>query len=216
MRVKVAVFFALLLTSLPLLAGALMPCVKASSSASGNFLVVTTMEYQSADAHKVQQVTLDIFPKETFINAKDRVVSPSTFWNNSPLWSVVLNSANSRPWVPACPVSLVTDDGEFLVIIGSDVVAGGSPLRIFRRRDHPGKPFGGQGPDHGVLVRDIPLNQLWPAGKLSEASVITDESPEWYAGGTFVFSSDSRTLVHKSRWGATVRVKLSDGSVSSE
>lgn len=44
----------------------------------------------------------------------------------------------------------------------------------------------------------------------------TDETPEWYAGGAFNFSSDGQQLIHKTRWGNTVRISLGDGSVSND
>jgi len=197
------------------MAGALPPCVKAVSSASGTFLVVSETEYQPGDSsevsRKVQQVTLEVFPKETFINAKDRVVSQNRYWTDWPQWSVVLNSANTKPFVPGCPLTLVTDDGEFVVIVNIHVMDGGPALRIFRRRDHLSDPVR-EGPDHGVPVKDISLNEIWPPARLPD--VITDESPQWFAGGTFEFSADSRVLIHKTRQGTTVRINLSDGSVS--
>jgi hypothetical protein len=212
MRMKAAVLSTLLLTSALLFADAGMSCIKAATSGNGNFLVVTTMEYEPG--HRARQVTLDIFPREPFLNATARVVSQSKYWSYSPQWSVVLDSTNSRPWVPPCPVSLVTDDGEFLVIVHSYIVASGSALQVFRRRDHLGEPLRETGPDHGMLVKDIPLNQLWPANKLAMAGVVNDGTPQWFAGGTFEFTPDSRVLVHKTRFGTTVRIRLSDGSVS--
>jgi hypothetical protein len=55
------------------------------------------------------------------------------------------------------------------------------------------------GPDHGVLIRKIPLNELWPPEQIPE--MITDHTPQWFASGTFAFSPspDNRTLIHKTR-----------------
>ncbi len=208
--------FVFLLSSVFLMASAPPPCVKAGSSPSGNFLVVSETEYQPGDnspggPRRVQQVTLEVFPKETFINEKDRIVSQNRFWNSHPQWSVVLSSANTKPFVGACPLALVTDDGEFLVIVNLYVLDGYPALRIYHRRDHLGDPMR-EGPDHGVPVKDISLKEIWPATKLPDT--ITDSSPQWFAGGTFEFSADSRVLVHKTRWGTTVRINLMDGSVS--
>ena len=71
-----------------------------------------------------------------------------------------------------------------------------------------------EGPDHGVFIKDITLKEIWPADKVSDVQVVTDETPQWFAGGTFEFSPDCRLLIHKTRWGSTVRINLPDGSVS--
>jgi hypothetical protein len=153
---------------------------------------------------------LQVFPKEKFINAKDRVTAPVTYWANGAQWSVVLDSTNSRP-IPGCPLSLITDDGEFLVVL--NVHATDSALRIYRRRDHIGDPVR-EVPDHGVFIRDIALREIWPGDKLADVRIVTDETPQWFAGGNFEFSTDCRLLIHKTRWGNTVRINLRDGSVS--
>jgi hypothetical protein len=44
--------------------------------------------------------------------------------------------------------------------------------------------------------------------------IVTDETQQWFAGGTFEFSRDCRLLIHKTRWRSTVRINLQDGSVS--
>jgi len=106
---------------------------------------------------------------------------------------------------------MITDDGEFLVILSLHTFD--SALRIYRRRDHLGDPMR-KGPDHGVFIRDVPLKDIWPPSKLSGLQIITDESPQWFVGGTFEFSSDCRTLIHKTRCGNTVRINLPDGSGS--
>ncbi|MGB2605188.1 MAG: hypothetical protein WBC78_16440 [Candidatus Sulfotelmatobacter sp.] len=202
----------ILASALPALAGPLPPCVKAVSSPNGNFLVISDaqLEPEQGNIARVRQVSLRVFPKENFINAKDRVIAPVTYWANWVQWSVVLDSTNSRP-VPGCPLSLITDDGEFLVVL--NVHATDSAFRIYRRRDHLGDPVR-DGPDHGVFIKDITLREIWPADKLAGVQILTDETPQWFAGGTFEFSADSRLLTHKTRWGSTVRINLEDGSVS--
>lgn len=205
----------ILACALPAHAGPLPPCVKAVSSNNGNFLVISDAQLEPEQGNiarvaRVQQVSLQVFPKENFINTKDRVSSPATYWANWVQWSVVLDSSNSRP-VPGCPLSLITDDGEFLIVL--NVHATDSALRIYRRRDHIGDPVR-EGPDHGVFIRDIGLREIWPADKLSGVQVVTDETPQWFAGGTFEFSIDCRLLIHKTRWGNTVRINLQDGSAS--
>jgi len=58
---------------------------------------------------------------------------------------------------------------------------------------------------------------LWTPDRLAaKPRFWTDETPEWFAGGTFEFSSDYRQLIHKTRWGNTVRINLADGSLSNK
>ena len=205
----------MLACALPARAGALPPCVKAVSSNNGNFLVISDLQLEPeiGNRTRVQQVSLQVFPKENFINAKDSLTSPATYWTNWAQWSVVLDSSNAHP-IPACPLSLISNDGEFLIVLNMDAARStGSALRIYRRRDHTGDPIR-EGPDHGAFIKDITLREIWPAEKFPKVEIGTDETPQWFAGGTFDFSPDCRVLVHKTRWGNTVRINLKDGSVS--
>jgi hypothetical protein len=203
------------------IAGPLAPCVKAVSSSNGNFLVITEIQLEpgkeivAGQPMPIQQVSLRVFPRERFINEKDRLVAPATFWTDLTWeqWSVVFD-LRKTPHISSCPLSLITDDGEFLVIVNGGFQGS---LRIYRRQDHRGSPAG-EGPDHGVFIRDVPLKELWPPGRLAALhfSTQTDHSLQWFAGGTFEFSTDCRQLIHKTRWGNTVRIHLADGVVSSE
>jgi hypothetical protein len=198
--------------ALPALAGPPSPCVRAVSSNNGNFLVISDvhLEPEHENRARVQQVSLQVFPKENFINANDRVTSPATYWTNWVQWSVILDSHITHP-VPGCPLSLITDDGEFLILL--NVHAVDSALQIYRRRDHLGDPVR-EGPDHGIFIKDIALREIWPADRIPNLQIVTDETPRWFAGGTFEFSPDCRLLIHKTRWGNIVRINLADGSVS--
>jgi hypothetical protein len=203
--------------SLPCCASAPLPCVKAVSSSNGTFLVITDAQLEGDNAHgyRAKQVSLLVFHKEPFLNAKDRVDSGATFWSDGPDWAVVLKESDVRP-VPACPLALVTDDGEFVVVLGvhgEDL--NDAALRIYRRRDHIGDPLR-DGPDHGVLVKRVSLSEIWPANRLSDVMDFNSGTPQWYAGGTFTFSSDSSELVHKTRWGTTVRIRMRDGAVTAK
>ena len=57
------------------------------------------------------------------------------------------------------PAPLVTDDGEF--------------VQIYRRRDHIGDPLA-DAPDHGVFVKTISFNALWPPDRSKAAEVWHD------------------------------------------
>jgi hypothetical protein len=210
-RVRLLVPSVILAGALPALAGALPPCVKAVSSNNRNFLVISDvqLEPEHENGARVRQVSLQVFPKEEFISPQDRITASATYWTNWPRWSVVLDSHDTLR-VPACPLSLITDDGEFLILVNEQA---DFALRIYRRRDYPGDPVR-EGPDHGVLIKDIGLREIWPADKFPKVQIVTDETPQWFAGGTFEFSPDCRLLIHRTRWGNTVLINLRDGSVS--
>ncbi|HYN14966.1 MAG TPA: hypothetical protein VES66_04145 [Terriglobales bacterium] len=198
--------------ALPAVAGQLFPCPRAVSSSNGNFLVLSDVQFEHGQGltARVKRVSLQVFSKEHFINAKDRLTTPATYWTDGPQWDVVLASMPMHN-EPECPVPLITDDGEFMVLLRIGMVASGEDavLQIYRW-DH-------RSPDHhGVFVKDIALKEIWKTpGMLGQnLGTWTDGTPEWFAGGTFEFSSDCRQLIHKTRFGNTVRVNLQDGSVS--
>lgn len=197
----------------PAYGGPLMPCVSATLSANGSTLVVNELTFGDPDVthgRMPRTSTFRVFHRYSEVNEGLRMNGPDRYWTD-PLWSVVFDSSDGSP-VPACPYLLVTDDGEYLIFIGSRFER--SALSIYRRRDHPGQPFGGPGPDHGVLVRQIPLSDLWPPKQIPE--VITDHTPQWFASGTFAFSPDSGTLIYKTRWGKTLQISLETGKVSGQ
>ena len=194
-------------------AGPLPPCIAATLSANNNILVVNDLAYDDpyeTHARIPRTSTFRVLRRYVDINEGLRLNGPNAYWADS-IWSVVFTSSGKTPLI-ACPYTLVTDDGEFLVLI-SDFF-GPAALSIYRRRDHPGLPFGGPGPDHGVLIRQIPLLDLWPQEHIPV--MITDHTPLWFASGTFVFSPDNRTLIHKTRWGKTLQISLVTGEIKSQ
>jgi len=158
---------------------------------------------------KVQRVSLQVFPKENFINAKDKLTAPVTYWADWSRWSVVLDPSHMRN-EPACPLPLITDDGKYVVLLRIGPVFSGEDavLQIYR--------WDRRGTDHGVFVKDIALKEIWrtPGILGQDLGAWTDETPQWFAGGTFEFSSDCRQLIHNTRFGNTLRINLQDGSVS--
>ncbi len=199
-------------------AGPLPPCVTATLSANGKILVVNEFLLDPPETpnggQRVQSSSFRVLSRYVDPNDGLRVDGPDAYWAH-PLWTVVFDGSDKRPPV-ACPYTLVTDDAEFLIFVENYGLYH-TALRIYRRRDHPGQPLGGTGPDHGVFVRDIPLSELWPAEHFPTNPIdmtITDHTPQWYAGGTFAFSADNRTLIHKTRWGNTVQVNLMTGVVT--
>lgn len=201
------------------IAGASAPCVKASISANGDYLVIRDFNLEpgareeSGQPFRPQSISLQVYPRERFINQKDRLNSDSTFWTDLTLeWNVNID-LRKEPSMSACPNFLITNDGEFLVIFSGMFVDGA--LRIYRRRNHLGDPIR-EGADHGVFIRDVSLKELWPATVYVNwrSQTFTDESPLWFAGGRFAFDHDSRQLIYKTQWGNTALVQLADGSVA--
>jgi hypothetical protein len=177
-------------------AGPLQPCIRAVSSASGSFLVITDAEYPHALPAMAERVTLQVVHGTTH-----ELFSSNKFWTDDLSgWSVRVTKNDGLR--SSCPLSLISDDGKFLILLQVDTFD--SALRIYRRPE--------EGND-GVLVRNIALKEIWPEHKWQEwrAMVMTDDSSQWFAGGSFEFSPDSRVLIHKSRWGDIVRIHLIDG-----
>jgi hypothetical protein len=106
---------------------------------------------------------------------------------------------------------LVTNDAEFLILLES------SPsriaMRIYRRREHPGQPLIDKSPDHGVLIREVPLSEIDPASA-PLPMIWTDHTPEWYSHGEWAFTTDNKTLVFQGKSFGTVHIDLATGAVS--
>ena len=183
-------------------AGALQPCVAANISANGSILVVNERTFDD------QTSTFRVLGRY-YRGEGNRLNGPDSYWLYT-LWSVVITNSGKSLFI-SCPYTLVTDDGEYLILIGSKFQ---NPLTIYRRREHPGHPFIDRGPDHGVLIRQIPLRDLWPPEHTEEITDV-EESTSWYAYGTFSFSPDNQTLIHKTRWGTTLHINLKTGDVIS-
>jgi hypothetical protein len=193
----------------PAHAGPLPPCTVATLSANKRILVVNDLVYDDRDethGRTPRTSTFHVLRRYVEKNNGLQLNGPDEYWAN-PLWSLVLEDGDKAPI--SCSYTLVTDDGEFLVLIGNDF--GPPALSIYRRRDHPGAPPGGSGPDHGVLIRQITLTALWSPQHIPFQ--VTDHTPRWFANGTFAFSPDNRSLIHKTRWGQTLRIDLETGDV---
>jgi len=193
-------------------AGPLMPCIKATLSANGGILVLNEITYDDPDESHPRHAQISTFRVlSRYIDPNEglRLNGPNEYWAGT-LWSVVLTN-RGKSYVPACSYTLVTDDAEYLILVGAALFGETPALSIYRRRDHPGQPFVGPGPDHGVLVRQIPLHDLWSQEQIPQ--LITDHTPQWFASGTFSLSSDNRTLIHKTRWGKTLQISLATGEI---
>jgi|GEM_PF-2151571 len=204
--------WALIATTQPALAGPLAPCIRATLSAHGKILVVNDLTFSDPDESHARRPTISTF--QVLRQSGDgsdrfRMNGPNAYWDTNSLWSLVLTHNDQDP---ICPYLLVTDDGAYLILI-----SGGAQfetaLSIYRRRDYPDRPHVSLGPDHGMLIKRIPLSDLWPPQKVPTG--ITDHTAPWSSGGTFSFSADDRTLIHTTRWGTTFHINLETGAITS-
>src|ERR1700722_8814000 len=169
-------------------------------------------------ARRIRGFSFEVFPRENFINAKDRLTAAGIYFSDWAQWGVALDRRNTTDqlFTSSCPLPLVTNDGEFLVLL-AQVPAGSADWGVLRiyRRDRTSREV----TDHGRLVREIALKEFYVPLYLIpvlEPPCCTDESPVWFVGGSFGFSSDNRQLIYLSHYWHTVRITLGEGSVSSE
>ena len=195
-------------------AGPMLPCLTATLSANGNILVMNDRTYDDPDqthARRAVTSTYRVLRKYIDLNFGLRLDGPDAYFAD-PLWEVVFTNNGKAPFLD-CGYTLVTNDAEYLVFV-HDSWMFKPGLSIFRRRDHPGQSFGGPGPDHGVLIRDIDLPEYLPRSKDDPSLIImTDHTPQWYAGGHFAFSPDNQTLIYTDHSGVSLRFTLATGSV---
>jgi hypothetical protein len=97
-----------------------------------------------------------------------------------------------------CVKAVGSKKGNFLVLTDVQPEPGqGNTQRVLSRVDH------------GVFIKRVVLKGIWPPDKLGENTAAWDEeTPQWFAGGTFEFSSYGRQLTHKTHGGNTVHINL--------
>jgi hypothetical protein len=198
------------ITSAKLVASAAPPNVRASRSTNGRFLVLTEREYDNPDPHAVRRIvrtTYQVMESETFINSKDRLTTPAPFWSESALsWQASPEGNDGmRVFWP-----LISNDGQSLVLVGlTAAVPGGAILKIYRKKDF-----------EGSLVRSLQITDLWTAKEVDHDGkgifMVTDATPNWFAGGFLTFSPDDQTLIYRTQWGDRVSIRLADGAISRE
>jgi hypothetical protein len=126
--------------ALPALAGQLNTCVKGSNSSNGSFLVLVDTRLDPPQPsegvmRRIRGFSFEIFPKEKFINPGERLMAPGTYFSDWTQWGVALDSRNATDslFTSSCPVPLVTDDGEFLILLAETPAASADwvVLRIY-------------------------------------------------------------------------------------
>ena len=200
--------FSLPITSVKLGASPLPPNVRASRSTNGRFLVLTEWEYDIPDPRAVRRIvrtTYRVMEVENFTNRKDLLATPAPLWSESAMsWQVTPEGADGvRVFWP-----LISNDGQSLVLVGvTAAVPGDEVLKIYRK-----KMF------DGSLVRNFHITDLWTANEVDPEGkgifIVTDATPEWFAGGFLEFSLDDRALIYRTQWNDRVSIRLVDGELS--
>jgi hypothetical protein len=203
---------AVVLTCAPLsIAGSPFPCPTAVNSVHGTAIAIAhnTIEWHGRSG-ELLSVQFTVLSKMNVVNDFQKISAPVMYWGDWP-WAVVLNMNNQADRsFSFCAVPLVTDDAQFLILLATGP-AFNSALRVYRKGDSSDRMQ--DGTVKGALVREIKLEELWPGTKIDPSRGWTDNTPEWFAGGTFDFAPGSLQLIHKTRWGSTVRINLPDGTV---
>jgi hypothetical protein len=193
-RMVCATLMVLLVLPFSALAGPAFPLLNGVTSRNGNSMVIIEYHYEkrNGEIKRIQAVTFRIARKQQFVSFPHLFTSPSTYWSEA--WSV------TRPSDIGVPLPLVTDDGQFLILLTNSAPYSRDFLvmNIYRenRETHTAE-----------VVGACRLSDVWPAGKLPlEPAIVTDHSPRWFDSGSFDFASGY--LIHKTRWGNAVQIKL--------
>jgi hypothetical protein len=136
MRLNVAVLFAVLVLAFaPLsIAGPAFPCPTAVDSVHGNALAIAhyTAEWH-AGSGKLLSAQFTVMTKMDFGNDYQKISAPVIYWGAWP-WVVVLDMNQANRSFCSCAVPLVTDDGQFLILLATG--PGVDPvLRIYGKGD---------------------------------------------------------------------------------
>jgi hypothetical protein len=190
-------------------AGAMPPCISATLSANGNALVVNELAYGDwvGMGRKVDTSTYRVFRSYRDPNSGLRVNGPDKYWAGA-FWEVVFTAKDRGSALNFCSYALVTDDAQYLVLVGADINP--AALSIYRRDDGM-RPSGSIGPPGGVLVRQILLSDLSPEVKVP--MMMTDHTSQWFSSGTFSFSDNERTLIFTTTDGKRLHINLLTGEV---
>lgn len=185
------------------------PVVRASRSTNGRFLVVTEREYDNPDLRQVRRIvrtTYRVMEAESFSNNnQDRLSTPAPLWSESALsWQVTPEGNDGIFW------PLISNDGQSLVLVGVTAAAPGrTVLKIYRKNMFEGK-----------LVRSFQITELWTVKEVDPdrkgVFLVTDATPEWFAGGFLAFSPDDQRLIYRTQWKDRLSIRLVDGVISRE
>jgi hypothetical protein len=201
------------LRAAPMMAGPMPLCIRVTMSANAKFVVVNDLTYDDPDethVRKIRTSTFRVMPQVNEPNDYLHVNGPNSYWPMDTIWRVAFDFDSKDGREPiACAYTLITDDAEFLVFLNGWPV--GAAMTIYRRSYEPRFPGNFSQSDHGMLVRAVPITDMLEKQPIPD--FITDHTPSWFSGGDFKFSPDNRTLIHKTKSGATLLIDLATGVV---
>jgi len=159
----------LLVSSLATPASSLISCVRAArSSNDGAFVIfeeqLGPIKDRPPEEHRVLRMTYEIFPLrgQEFNYPENKLTVPMTFWEDSTApWEVVFEPNDGRP-LPACPIPIVSNDAEYLILLAQDQRAAPDSIamQIYKRPSQT--QLGTEWAPRGNLVRTLTLKELWP------------------------------------------------------
>jgi hypothetical protein len=199
-------------------------CVRAARSTNGGSLVVFDEELEpvgdGSHGWRPLRTTYEMFSLqsvEQLSHPPNQITAPMAFWEDSPYsWKVVFEPKDGRI-MPACPIPILSNDDEYLVLLSQDI--GIYPdllaMQIYKKPSQT-TPLKEWTP-RGSLIKTITLKELWPGHKFpTENDWTTAPLPQWFAGSTFDFGNTYHDLIYKTPWGDVIHVDLNTGFVSRE
>ncbi len=187
-------------------------CVKVARSEHGRSVAVSDMQWEpvnnSTSAVKATRVTVRIYGEMEKLWRVGKLNAPMTFWGDSPMWTVTLDGDR----VEACPIPLLSDGAEYLVLLsqtGFVATPQQIVMRIFKApsRTGPESEWG-----RGVVVKELTLKDLFP-GRPTSQDVGGERTAEWFDEGAFTWGRDNHSLLYKSGSGDGLSIDLLTGSV---
>ena len=187
----------------------MLPCLTATQSANGKVLVTDTLGFDDPDEthpRKIVSSVYQVYRRYSDLNEGLRLNGPDAYWAD-PLWKVEFKQGG-RSFPVACSYVLVPDDGEYLVFVG--LMFGLRALTIYHHRAYD-PSLGPLVSQQGELVREINLEELWPSDP--PTGIITDHTPQWFAGANFTFSPDQKKLNYQDKSGRKIEIDLATGEI---
>ncbi len=186
-----------------------LPCMTATQSANGRVLVTDTLSFEDPDESHPSPIVrslYQVYRRYTNPNTGLQLKGPDTYWAD-PFWKVQTDQAPGT-FPIACSYVLVPDDGEYLVFVGK--LPGSNALTIYHHRAYD-PAFGPFVSQQGEFVRQIMQSELWPSDP--QEHIFTDHTPLWFAGGTFSFSADQKTLNYQDQHSRKIAIDLATGEI---
>ena len=169
-------------------------------------MVVVDRELEPAktpDAgRRIISTTYHVLAQEKFLNGRDRLTASVPFYTQ--VCEITLQGSDGhRQFWP-----MVSDDGKSLVLVAVTPPVPRETVLSLYRCDSV----------FGELVRNFELTDLATAQQARTVAsgrfMITDATPQWFAGGTFTFSTQGNFLIYRNSDDHTYQIRLGDGALT--